>query len=206
MNKAIKKEIEKQLRDKNPPAEWGKIITRYFDEIAGSDTAVILRARYVLGWGYWRTIKELNRQGFYMSKTVFYERIVEALAEIAVRAAYKHLISPYEETEKKKVAYICSPYRSDTTEGVNSNKAYARQLVKCAIEEGYTPICPHLYITEVLNDSNPAEREQGLRVGLELLKACDVLIIGGAHGISDGMFAEIKQAEQLGLEILEFNI
>ena len=95
MNKAIKKEIEKQLRDKNPPAEWQRLINRYFDEIAGSDTAVILRTRYVHGWGYWRTLKELNRQGFYMSQTVFYERIAEALADLAIRAAYERLICPY---------------------------------------------------------------------------------------------------------------
>lgn len=95
MNKAIKKEIEKQLRDKNPPTEWQRLIMRYLDEIAGSDTAVILRARYFLGWGYWRTVRELNRQGFYMSQTVFYERIAEALGDIAIRAAYERLICPY---------------------------------------------------------------------------------------------------------------
>ena len=95
MNKAIKKEIEKQLRDKNPPAEWQRLIMRYLDEIAGSDTAVILRARYFLGWGYWRTLRELNRQGFYMSQTVFYERVADALAELAMRAAYERLICPY---------------------------------------------------------------------------------------------------------------
>ena len=95
MNKAIKKEIEKQLRDKNPPAEWQRLIMRYFAEIAGSETAVIMRCRYVLGWGYWRTLRELNRQGFYLSQTVFYERVDDALAEIATRAAYERLICPY---------------------------------------------------------------------------------------------------------------
>ena len=94
MNKALKKEIEKQLRDKNPPIEWQRVINRYLEEIAGSDKAVILRARYVLGWGYWRTLRELNRQGFYMSQTVFYERLGEALGEIALRAAYERLICP----------------------------------------------------------------------------------------------------------------
>lgn len=94
MNKAIKREIEKQLRDKNPPTEWQKIIMRYMDEIAGSDKAVILRARYMNGWGYWRTLRELNRQGFYMSQTVFYERLNEAIADIAIRAAYERLICP----------------------------------------------------------------------------------------------------------------
>lgn len=101
MNKALKKEVEKQLRDKNPSVEWQRLITRYYDEIAGSETAVILRSRYALGWGYWRTIKELNRQGFYMSQTVFYERIAEAISDLALRAAYERLICPYCCTDKE---------------------------------------------------------------------------------------------------------
>lgn len=95
MNKAIKKEIEKQLREKIPSAEWQRLISRYYDEIAGTDKAIILRMRYVRGLGYWRTVRELNRQGFYMSQTVFYERIDEAIADLAMRAAYERLICPY---------------------------------------------------------------------------------------------------------------
>ena len=95
MHKAIKKEIEKQLRNHNPPAEWQRLILRYLDDIAGTDKAIIMRARYFNGWGYWRTIRELNKQGFYMSQTVFYERIGEALADVAMRAAYERLICPY---------------------------------------------------------------------------------------------------------------
>lgn len=95
MNKTIKKEIEKYLRDKNPPAEWQRLIARYLDEISGSDKAVILRSRYFNGWGYWRTLRELNKQNFYFSQTVFYERLAEALADLAMRAAYERLICPY---------------------------------------------------------------------------------------------------------------
>lgn len=95
MHKDIKKEIEKQLRSKNPPEEWQRVIMRYLEEIAGSDKAIILRTRYFLGWGYWRTLRELNRQGHYFSQTVFYERLGEALADIAIRAAYERLICPY---------------------------------------------------------------------------------------------------------------
>lgn len=95
MNKAIKKEIEKQLRSKNPPAEWQRIISRYMDEIAGSDKAIILRMRYFNGRGYWRTIQELNNNRFYMSQTIFYERVGEIIADIALRAAYERLICPY---------------------------------------------------------------------------------------------------------------
>lgn len=95
MNKVLKKEIEKYLRDKNPPAEWQRLILRYLDDIAGTDKAVILRTRYMLGYGYWRSLRELNRQGFYFSQTVYYERLGEALGDLAMRAAYERLICPY---------------------------------------------------------------------------------------------------------------
>ena len=95
MNKAIKKEVEKQLNADNPRAEWQRLFSRYLEENAGNDKAVILRCRYILGWGYWKTLKELNRQGHYLSQTVFYNRLEEALGEIALRAAYERLICPY---------------------------------------------------------------------------------------------------------------
>lgn len=94
--------------------------------------------------------------------------------------------------EKMKKAYICSPYSGD----VEKHKAYARQLVKWAIDRNYVPICPHLYLTEVLDDNDPAERERGLKLGLELLAACDIIVVGTAYGISEGMLAEMKQAKR----------
>ena len=102
MNKAIKKEIEKQLRSTSPPAEWQRLILDYLDAIAGTDKAIILRTRYISGWGYWRTLRELNRQGFYMSQTVFYNRLEEALGELALRAAYARLICPHCMKEAEK--------------------------------------------------------------------------------------------------------
>jgi hypothetical protein len=100
-----------------------------------------------------------------------------------------------------KKAYICSPYRGD----VKRNKAYARQLVRFAANCGCAPICPHLYLTEALNDDDPAERATGLNIGLELLAACEVVIVGEAYGISEGMLAEIEQAERLGLLLVNVN-
>lgn len=99
----------------------------------------------------------------------------------------------------KKKAYICSPYNASTSSGVKKRKEYARELVKWAIEHGYTPICPHLYITEVLNDKDIQERELGRQIGLDLLSVCSVIVIGAKYGISEGMLAEIKEAKRLGL-------
>lgn len=102
-----------------------------------------------------------------------------------------------EQERRQSVAYICSPYRGDTAR----NQTYARELVKEAIACGLSPICPHLYLPQILDDDKPEEREQALRVGLELLNGCDVLIVGTRYGISKGMQGEIERANKLGMLI-----
>ena len=97
-----------------------------------------------------------------------------------------------------KTAYICSPFRGL----VRRNTAYARRLTRYAVQQGYAPITPHLYITQVLDDEKPTEREQGIAVGLKLLEVCDVILVGCRYGISEGMNAEIEIAKKLDKEIV----
>ena len=47
---------------------------------------------------------------------------------------------------------------------------------------------------QVLNDNIPMQRRQGLKAGRDILNACDTIIIGARHGISEGMAAEINAA------------
>jgi nucleoside 2-deoxyribosyltransferase len=94
-----------------------------------------------------------------------------------------------------KKVYICSPYAGDT----RRNKEYARMLTNAALKSGCAPITPHLYITEVLDDNNPAERKAGMAAAIELLRDCDALVIGCDFGISDGMAAEIAFAVGNGI-------
>lgn len=98
-----------------------------------------------------------------------------------------------------KTAYICSPYAGD----VQKNKEYARMLCKWAINHDLAPICPHLYITEVMDDQKPTEMESGLKIALELLQLCDVVIVGTSFGISEGMLGELRLAYNLGKEFKE---
>jgi len=100
-----------------------------------------------------------------------------------------------------RTAYICSPYAGDT----KRNKQYARELTAHAIQLGYAPITPHLYITECLYDNDPKQRELGLNVALELLNKCDVIYVGAKYGISDGMGREILKARRAGLEEICLN-
>ena len=68
------------------------------------------------------------------------------------------------------------------------------------MEIGALPLAAHVYFTQFLDDAVPAERESGLRMGLELLKLCDEVYVYG-DVISEGMAAEIALAEEMGLPI-----
>lgn len=96
---------------------------------------------------------------------------------------------------QSKLCYICSPYRGDT----ERNTEYARELTRIALDCGYTPITPHLYLTQVLNEEDPQQREKGMTAGKELLKCCDHIFIGSRYGLTEGMLEEIQVALEEGI-------
>lgn len=100
-----------------------------------------------------------------------------------------------------KRIYICSPYRAKNEGELDRNIDYAQRLTAMVLKNGDVPITPHLYITQCVNDSVLEEREIGLRAGLELLKMCDMVFVGAAYGISEGMEAEIRLARSEGIDI-----
>lgn len=92
---------------------------------------------------------------------------------------------------KNKLAYICSPYRGDTKRNIE----YATELTKRALEMGYSPITPHMYLTHALDDRIQGEREKGIEAGLDILEACGTIIVGTSYGITEGMATEINAAK-----------
>lgn len=98
--------------------------------------------------------------------------------------------------------YICSPYRAADSAQLDRNIDYAQALTKQAIEAGLAPITPHLYMTQCLNEDKPEERAAGMAAGLTLLKSCDFVIVGVKYGISEGMSAEIAEADAAGIEVV----
>lgn len=97
-------------------------------------------------------------------------------------------------------AYICRPYRAKDSAELDRHIDYAQEVTRLALMAGYAPITPHLYLTQCLDEREPRERAAGMRAGLELLKGCDCIIVGGKYGISEGMEQEIGAAERLGIE------
>lgn len=103
----------------------------------------------------------------------------------------------------KKYCYICSPYRGNIFKRIR-NIRYARELTERAINAGFAPITPHLYITQVLNDKIQAERQQGLEIGRDLLNVCEIVFVGEKYGISAGMEVELELAKKSGKQIWRF--
>ena len=93
-----------------------------------------------------------------------------------------------------KTCYICSPYRATREAELDNHIDYAQELTRKALAAGLAPITPHLYLTQVTNDSKPEERARGLKAGQALLLLCDCLIVGNRYGVSAGMQGEIAAA------------
>lgn len=100
-----------------------------------------------------------------------------------------------------KLIYICSPYRATNAGELERNVAYAKGLTRVALLRGDCPITPHLYMTQCLNESIEDERNIGLAAGTEILRRCDMVMVGMKYGISEGMAAEIQFAKDKGILI-----
>lgn len=95
---------------------------------------------------------------------------------------------------ENKLVYIASPYAGD----IHKNVQFAKDACLYAMKQDCTPIAVHLLYPQFLDDSNPAQREAGIRMGLRVLEACDELWLCGDL-ISLGMNSELAAAERLGI-------
>lgn len=93
-----------------------------------------------------------------------------------------------------KLVYICSPLKGN----ISGNIAKAIGYCAYAAQQGVIPLAPHTIFTQYLDDNIPAQREQGLLMGMELLKRADEIWICG-DVISAGMRNEILYARSHGI-------
>ena len=96
-----------------------------------------------------------------------------------------------------KRVYICSALRGDIEGNIAKAADYCRWAM---VTHGVLPIAPHIYFTQFLDDTVPAERKIGMNAGLELLKDCDELWYFGDR-VTQGMVAEINMAQKLGIAV-----
>lgn len=95
--------------------------------------------------------------------------------------------------------YIISRYRAFTERGREFNRRVARYFCRKVILEGKQPVAPHLYYTQFLNDRNEWERWLGTQAGIRELREADEFLLVLIDGkISEGMYAELRQAVREG--------
>lgn len=96
---------------------------------------------------------------------------------------------------KRPLAYVVSQYAGD----VDRNVLTAIGCCRFLIGRGYIPVASHLLYPQILNDRDPEERRLGTQFGLALLALCEEVWVFTRNGvISDGMAAEIREAERTG--------
>ena len=96
----------------------------------------------------------------------------------------------YMDKNRRKI-YVASPYAGDVDANVEAAIRYCRHV----IDQGHMPIASHLLYPQMLEDSEPRQRELGLSFGLALLAVCDEVWVFGE--ISSGMAREIEEAKRL---------
>ncbi|RKM61006.1 hypothetical protein D6855_03670 [Butyrivibrio sp. CB08] len=101
-----------------------------------------------------------------------------------------------------KTVYICSPYRATSEAQLDNHIDYAQELTRTALAAGLAPITPHLYLTQVTDDSKPDERARGLEAGTALLLTCDFCVMGNRYGISAGMQGELQAAGAADIPVI----
>lgn len=93
-----------------------------------------------------------------------------------------------------KQVYIASPLRGDYDTNIRNAVEYCR----LAAERGVLALAPHIIFSQWCNDTIPEQREQGLKLGLELLANSEELWVMGKQ-ISEGMRGEIEFAMEHGI-------
>lgn len=101
--------------------------------------------------------------------------------------------------KKKKLVFICSPYKGDTEQ----NTEDALQYCAGAFLAGYIPIAPHVYFTRFANDNNKKQRRAGIDAGKQLLLLCSEVWAFGLDKPSKGMIEELATAIRAGIRVYD---
>lgn len=96
----------------------------------------------------------------------------------------------------KPLVIIESPYAGD----VERNLRYLRACLKHSLQLGEAPFASHAIYTQpgVLDDLNPAQRQQGIEAGFAWWDAAQRIVFYVDLGWSNGMLAASERARELG--------
>lgn len=111
------------------------------------------------------------------------------------------------EPSSRKIIFVCSPLTATSQIGIELNMSLARKICRLiAIEHRNTPIAPHVYFPQFLDENSTDERNLGISLGSDLLSSCDEVWVFKLKGNeSEGMKKEITIAKEKNIPILYKN-
>lgn len=89
--------------------------------------------------------------------------------------------------------YLAHPLSAPTREGIEENRARAKQWAAWLWKQGFSVECSWIVCTELLEET-PENRELGLKSDCEQVRRCDVMVLCGPR-ISSGMLREAGAAK-----------
>lgn len=95
-----------------------------------------------------------------------------------------------------------SPFGAPTREKIITNVAYALLAMRDSLKHGEAPFASHLLYTQMLDDQNPEERNEGIEAGLVIGSDAQFTAVYSDLGVSRGMEYGIKRAEKEGRPIV----
>ena len=128
-------------------------------------------------------VNKFNSEGFYDPTP--YEALTNILREERKDRSYRPLV------------YVCSPYAGK----VDMNLENARKYSRFAVDRGYIPVTPHLYLPQFMSEET--ERDLIMFMDIVLLSKCAELWVFG-NEISPGMSIEIDRANRKAQPIRYF--
>lgn len=95
-----------------------------------------------------------------------------------------------------KLVIIESPYAGD----IARNEEYARRCMADSLARGEAPLASHLLYTQpgVLDDTDPAQRQQGIEAGLAWGAHAELTAVYVDLGITEGMALGMDRAIREG--------
>lgn len=102
-----------------------------------------------------------------------------------------------------KVIYIAGPFRAPTQWEIAENIRAAERVGMAVIKAGAMPLIPH---ANTQHSHGSASDQFFLDGTLELMRRCDAVVMVPGWEKSQGSCGEKKEAERLGLPVLEYPV
>ena len=101
---------------------------------------------------------------------------------------------------ERPLAYVCFPIKGDAS----ANQRRARQYARKVFDGGLEPFVPNQFYATFLDDTLADERKAAVKMGLNHLKKCRILIVCSKER-TDTMQTEIDEANRLVIPVVSID-